>query len=123
MIQSRGAEGIKALGILAEPAIPALAQLFFTRQSSAFDVADALMATGPKGVEVVRNGLPNSNASIRTAAINVLSELGRTNSSLVAAFRNALTDSDFHVRRAATNALMELDLRTDVSAERVAENK
>lgn len=108
VIQGRGVAGIIALGPVAEPAIPALAKFFDIEEGPHFEVAEALLAVGTKGMKIVQDGLSHTNSSVRSAAIHVLTASGRTNSELVATFRRALTDSEIHVREAATNALEEI---------------
>lgn len=113
VIQGRGAEGIKALGSSAKPAVPALARMFYNSDNgSQSDVAEALMAIGPEGVSIVQGGLTNANPMVRCAAVTSLSEMAATNTDVLAAFHRALTDPNHHVREAATNALKELRERT-----------
>ena len=106
--------GFRSLGQIAEPAIPQLARLVESTNSSRM-AALALASVGPLGVEALVRASGNSNPTIRC---HIMLALGAARTGTLTAFRaitNSLGEPEYIVRFAAADSLGHLAVNPDAS--------
>ena len=104
--RSRAAKALGAMGVAAEPAVPALVQAL-RDENSIFvgDVVESLRRIGAPAVPALVQALDGPDAKLRHQAAVALSRIGPTDSAAFKALVKALKDPSANVRRRAALAL------------------